>query len=244
MALKIQKTKILWVCCALVVVLVLGVMVYLLLNRGSMAAFARMEEHTLIIDPGHGGEDGGALSASGHAESAVNLDIALRLDQIMGFYGVPTMLTRDSDISIHDEKARTLREKKVSDLHNRVAQVNSIENATLISIHQNSFPNYRYHGAQVFYGGEAGSQELAKCIQESIQSALDPENNRTPQRVQRTVYLMKNVSCRAVLVECGFLSNPEEEKLLQEKAYQMTLAMVLGASYLQSGETQEGESLI
>lgn len=242
MVLKVQKQ--LRIGCILLVLLVLGVAVYLFLSRDSMAAFARMEEHTLIIDPGHGGEDGGALSASGHTESAVNLAIALRLDQLMGFYGVPTVLTRDDDISIHDAGARTLREKKVSDLHNRVALINSIENATLISIHQNSFPNYRYHGAQVFYGGGAGSQPLAKCIQGTMQSALDPENNRTPQRIQSTVYLMKNVSCRAVLVECGFLSNPEEERLLQEKAYQMKLAMVLGASYIQSGETQEGESLI
>lgn len=240
---KVRKKK-MWTVCILAVVLALGAAVHLFLNQGSMAAFARMEEHTLIIDPGHGGEDGGAISASGQTESAVNLAIALRLDQLMGFYGVPTIMTRDSDISLYDEGAQTLREKKVSDLRNRVSLINSIENATLISIHQNSFPNYRYHGAQVFYGGGDGSQPLAKCIQESVQDALDPENNRASQRIQSTVYLMKNISCRAVLVECGFLSNPEEEKLLQEKAYQMKLAMVLGASYIQSGETQEGESLI
>ena len=230
------------IACILLAVLVLGAAVQLLLDRGSMAAFARMEAQTLIIDPGHGGEDGGAISASGRPESAINLAIALRLDQIMGFYGVPSVLTRDRDISIHDESARTLREKKVSDLRNRVKRINSTENATLISIHQNSYPNYRYHGAQVFYGGGPGSQPLAKLIQASIHTALDPENNRAPQRIQSTVYLMKNISCRAVLVECGFLSNPEEDQLLQEKAYQMKLAMVLGASYIQSGEI--GESLI
>lgn len=230
------------IACILLAVLVLGAAVQLLLDRESMAAFARMEAQTLIIDPGHGGEDGGAISASGQTESAVNLAIALRLDQIMGFYGVPSVLTRDRDISIHDESARTLREKKVSDLRNRVKRINSTENATLISIHQNSYPNYRYHGAQVFYGGGPGSQPLAKLIQTSLHTALDPENNRAPQRIQSTVYLMKNISCRAVLVECGFLSNPEEDQLLQEKAYQMKLAMVLGASYIQSGEI--GESLI
>lgn len=238
-----KRKKTLWFC-ALAAALALAAAGYLFLGRGSTAAFARMEEHTLIIDPGHGGEDGGTVSAAGQTESAVNLAIALRLDQLMGFYGVPAVLTRDSDVSIHDEGARTLREKKASDLKNRVALINSIENATLISIHQNSFPNYRYHGAQVFYGRGAGSQPLANYIQSAMQAALDPENNRAPQKIQSTVYLMKNISCRAVLVECGFLSNPEEEKLLQEKAYQMKLAMVLGASYLQSGETQEGESLI
>ena len=145
----------------------------LLLEHRSAPAFARMEEQTLIIDPGHGGEDGGAVSVSGQLESEINLSIALQLDQLMGFYGVHTMLTREEDCSIHDQDAQTIREKKVSDLHNRVARVNGVENATLISIHQNSYPNQRYHGTQVFYGDGAGSQALARKIQETIHTSLD-----------------------------------------------------------------------
>lgn len=206
--------------------------------------FTRMPEQVLIIDPGHGGEDGGAVSVSGQKESDLNLAIALRLDQIMGFYGVQTLLTREDDRSIHDPEAATIREKKVSDIHNRVELVNQIENGTLISIHQNSYPSPQYHGTQVFYADETMSPPLAKGIQDLVRESLDPSNTRTPQRIPETVYLMNHISCRAVLVECGFLTNPEEDRLLQDESYQRKLAMVLGAGYLQFGDTQEGESLI
>ena len=198
--------------------------------------FSRMPDQVLIIDPGHGGEDGGAVSVSGQKESDLNLAIALDLDQLMGFYGVQTLMTREDDRSIHDPKAETLREKKVSDLRNRVALVNQVENGTLISIHQNSYPDAQYHGTQVFYGDDSLSPPLAQ--------GLDPSNHRSPQRVSESVYLMNHISCRAVLVECGFLTNPEEDQLLQDVNYQRKLAMVLGAAYLQFGDTQEGESLI
>lgn len=206
--------------------------------------FARLPRQTMVIDPGHGGEDGGAVSVSGQKESQVNLAIALQLDQLMGFYGVQTVLTRSEDISIHDASASTLREKKVSDIHNRVNLVNGLENATLISIHQNSYPGTSCQGTQVFYGDETLSLPLARKIQETVRVCLDPDNARTPQHIPSSVYLMNHISCRAVLVECGFLSNPEEDLLLQEEAYQMKLAMVLAASYIQCGDTQEGEGLI
>lgn len=240
---KDRKKRLRWTALLLAIVLLcLGGV--LLLERRSAPAFARMEEQTLIIDPGHGGEDGGAVSVSGQLESEINLSIALQLDQLMGFYGVHTVLTREGDVSIHDQDAETLREKKVSDLHNRAALINTTENATLISIHQNSYPNQRYHGTQVFYGDGAGSQALARKIQETIHTTLDPENARKPQHIQSSVYLMNHITCRAVLTECGFLSNPEEDRLLQEKAYQMKLAMVLGACYVCSEETEEGGALI
>jgi len=206
--------------------------------------FSRMSEQVLIIDPGHGGEDGGAVSVSGQKESDLNLAIALDLDQLMGFYGVQTLMTREDDRSIHDPKAETLREKKVSDLHNRVELVNRVEQATLISIHQNSYPDAQYHGTQVFYGEDTLSPPLAQGIQDLVGETLDPSNHRIPQRVPDSVYLMNHISCRAVLVECGFLTNPEEDRMLQDESYQRKLAMVLGAAYLQFGDTQEGESLI
>ena len=104
------------------------------------------------LTPAMGGRDGGAVSISGQQESQINLAIALELDQLMGFYGVPTVMTRSSDVSIHDAQASTLREKKVSDLHNRVDRINQVENATVISIHQNASPNTSFQGIQVFYG--------------------------------------------------------------------------------------------
>lgn len=206
--------------------------------------FARQTQQTLIIDPGHGGEDGGALTADGGKESDINLAIGLQLDGLMGFYGVRTVLTRDADVSIHHPSARTIREKKVSDLHHRVDLICGIEDGTLLSIHQNSYPDARYHGTQVFYGDAQLSQPLARAIQDTIREKLDPENTRKPQHVPSSVYLMNHVGCRAVLVECGFLSNEKEAALLREKAYQQKLAMTLASCYLLSGSAQEGESLI
>lgn len=210
----------------------------------SALVFARMPQQVLIIDPGHGGEDGGAVSVSGQKESDLNLAIALRLDQLMGFYGVQTLMIREDDRSIHDPSAATIREKKVSDLHNRVALVNGVEGGTLISIHQNSFPSPQYHGTQVFYADETRSRPLAQGIQDMVREHLDPSNTRSPHPIPDSVYLMNHISCRAILVECGFLTNPEEDILLQDGIYQQKLAMVLGAGYLQYGDTQEGESLI
>lgn len=229
---------------ALPLAALLGLLLPLPRWGGTLDAFTRLPAQTLILDPGHGGEDGGAVSASGVSESGINLAIALDADALLGFFGARVILTRAADVSIHDAGAETLREKKVSDLHNRTALINETPNATLISIHQNAAPDWRYRGAHVFYGDEVLSRPLARTIQESVRRLLDPENRREPQRAAENIYLMNHIACRAVLVECGFLSNPEEEKLLRDPAYQKKLAMILTAAYLTQGDAQEGESLI
>lgn len=190
-------------------------------------------EHTLVIDAGHGGEDGGAVSISGVSESRINLAIACRLELIMGLYGVDTVLLRTEDISLHSEGASTLREKKVSDLHNRVDRVNSIDNAVLISIHQNSYSDSQYRGAQVFFAPTDGSQAFGEYTQEVLRVSLNPDNTRLAKQIPDTVYLMNHITCRAILVECGFLSNPEEDQLLQTPGYQLKLASALAGAYLQ-----------
>ena len=106
---------------------------------------------TLILDPGHGGVDGGASTPAGDKESDINLAIALKAESLFAFFGIDPVLTRSQDVSIHDNTCTTIREKKVSDLKNRVALVNSTQNAMLISVHQNTFTDSRYHGAQVFH---------------------------------------------------------------------------------------------
>lgn len=191
-----------------------------------------LERPTLIIDAGHGGEDGGAVSPSGALESRINLDIALRLDGILGLYGVPAVLLRDTDVSLHDKTAQTLRQKKVSDLHNRVEMVNAHKNAVLLSIHQNSYPDSRYHGAQVFFSPTDGSRELAQVLQEQLRDTLDPQNGRLEKQIPDTIYLMNHISCPAVLVECGFLTNPHEEARLRDGIYQTKLAAALAGGYL------------
>lgn len=191
------------------------------------AFYGRDSEYTFVLDAGHGGEDGGALSESGIKESDINLSVVLRLDQLMGFCGKKTLLVRSEDISIHDPSSTTLREKKVSDLHNRAALVEGTDRALLVSIHQNSYPDSRYSGAQVFYGSAAGAQGWGECAQEILRSVLNPENRRAAKPVPDTVYLMNHITCPGILVECGFLSNREEAAQLLTDSYQKQLALAL-----------------
>lgn len=195
-------------------------------------AAARGAGETVIIDAGHGGEDGGAVSVSGVPESGINLAIALKLDHLLGLYGVQTKLLRATDTSLHDSSAETLRQKKVSDLHNRVAMIEGTPNATLISIHQNTFQGAKYHGAQVFYTNGQLSLPFAQVTQETLKNVLDPSNTRVPTKIPDTVYLMNHITCRAILVECGFLSNPEEDQKLQTPDYQAKIATALAGAYL------------
>lgn len=196
----------------------------------------RLAEKTVIIDPGHGGEDGGAVSATGEKESVINLSISHKLDDLLHFYGVNSIMTREEDISLHDSGARSIREKKNSDIHNRVAMVNAMDRALLISIHQNSFPEGKYHGMQLFFANES-SKELAKRIQENVRVFLDASNKRQALKIQPSVYLLNHVTCPAVLAECGFMSNPEEALLLQEDSYQKKIAITIAAAFFQEQKT-------
>jgi len=143
-------------------------------------------------------------------------------------------LLREEDISLHQSDAATLREKKVSDLKNRVSLVSKSPGATLVSIHQNSYPEPQYRGAQVFYAPTAGSELLAGAIQDALSVHLQPENARQEKLVADSVYLMNHVENRAVLIECGFLTNPEEERLLVQDEYQKKLAIILGSVLLKN----------
>lgn len=194
---------------------------------------ARCNNQIVILDPGHGGEDGGAVSAAGDKESDINLAIVLKMDQIMGLCGVPVVLTRSEDRSMHDPSASTLREKKVSDLYNRVDMVEGIDGGLLLSIHQNSYPDPRYSGAQVFYGQAEGSQLWGEYTQEVLRLTLNENNTRTAKKIPDTVYLMNHISCPAILVECGFMSNGEEVSLLLTAGYQKKMATVLTGACLQ-----------
>lgn len=210
--------------------------------RGLEPVMSRSEARQarlLILDAGHGGEDGGAVSLTGASESQINLAIVLKLRDVLGLYGVDPVLLREGDISLHDESASTLREKKRSDLKHRVAAVEATEGGTLLSIHQNTYTQSRYHGTHVFYAPTEGSRELAEHFQNSIKSALQPDNERAVKQIPDTVYIMNHVSCPAVLIECGFLTNPEEEAMLRDGNYQCKLAAVVAAAWL-TAEQAEG----
>ncbi|SFP14008.1 N-acetylmuramoyl-L-alanine amidase [Oscillibacter sp. PC13] len=211
-------------------------------NAAYTAVFAARDgvPVTVVIDPGHGGEDGGAVSSGGVAESRINLAIALRVNDLMRFSGQRTVMTRSEEISIHTE-GDTMRARKVSDIHHRVDIVNSTENAVLVSIHQNSLPSSPVtHGAQAFWNQQEGAEELAVSVQEALNSAINTEKAKVPKRIPSTIYLMKHVTAPSVLVECGFLSNTEETRLLQEPSHQLRLAAAITAGCLACGAGEEG----
>lgn len=209
--------------------------VWLLMNRTEPAAVigCRNIGQTLVIDPGHGGEDGGAVALSGTPESGINLSIALKAEQLCGLYGVRTVLTRREDASLADASVDTLREKKRSDLLNRTQLVNKTEGAVLLSVHQNNYANHSSQGAQVFFRNDAVSEAWAVQTQSLLRASLEPENQRAAAMIPENIYLMNHVNCAALLVECGFLSNPDDNKRLETDAYQCQVAAVLVASYLQ-----------
>lgn len=193
------------------------------------AAFLPETPVTVILDAGHGGEDGGASTADGVLESGINLEIALRLRDLLAFAGVDTQMIRDTDTAVYSGDCRTISQKKVSDLKNRAAMVNAVENGLLVSIHQNYFEQTKYCGAQVFFAKTDGSKALAERIQQSLRENVDAANHRQCKSSQ-SVYLMEHIECTGVLIECGFLSNYEEAKRLQTDAYQKKLsAAICGA---------------
>lgn len=184
--------------------------------------------HTIIIDAGHGGEDGGATSCTGVLESSINLEIAIRLNDLMNLLGYKTIMVRTSDTAIHTQ-GDTIASRKVSDLKARVSIANETENAVFISIHQNYFTDDRYSGAQVFFPATEGSNELGQSLQKDIVSTLNPGSNRKAKKAEG-IYIMEHIQCIGVLIECGFISNPQEEAHLRNEAYQKKICSVIASS--------------
>ena len=190
---------------------------------------------TIVIDAGHGGEDGGAVSCTGVPESRINLEIALRLRDLCHLLGYNTCMIRTEDISVYTE-GNTLAAKKASDLRQRVRIVNSTNRGILISIHQNTFSDNRYDGAQVFYAPTEGSKELADLLQSNLIISLNQNSHRNS-KPANNVFLMQHIERTGVLIECGFLSNPEEEARLSDASYQKKLCCVIASSLSQYFKT-------
>lgn len=188
----------------------------------------------VIIDCGHGGEDGGAVSSKGLVEKDVNLQIGLALQLFMKQGGFDVEMIRTTDTAVYDKEASTLREKKVSDIHNRSDIVNEHDNNILISIHQNKFEQSQYHGTQVFYSENSEkSKELAEYIRLAVKGLLQNENNRQCKAATKDIYILYNSTVPAVLVECGFLSNPEEESKLRTELYRNQIAFSIYSGFLE-----------
>lgn len=183
-------------------------------------------EICIVIDPGHGGEDGGAVSCTGIKESTINLDISKRLNLLLQLMGYQTKILRESDTALYIS-GNTISEKKVSDLKERVRLINEEKYPLLLSIHQNQFSDSRYNGAQVFYA--KGSESFARNMQSLLVNSLNKGSNRKAKSANG-IYIMEHISCPALLIECGFLSNQAEEYKLRSSDYQNKLAMVIAAA--------------
>ncbi|MCI8653356.1 MAG: cell wall hydrolase [Angelakisella sp.] len=188
----------------------------------------------VILDPGHGGMDGGA-EGNNITEKNVNLAIAHKVREYCTLFGFQVEMTRETDISIHDEGKKTIRAQKNSDLKNRLKIMTANPSAVAVSIHLNKFPQSRIKGAQVFYAPKSpGSEELAQTIQDNFRGLLQPENTRQIKKADSSLFLLyNNTVTPAVLVECGFLSNPEEAALLASEDYQDRVAFAICCSLLE-----------
>ena len=190
----------------------------------------RQGSAVLVIDPGHGGFDGGAVAEDGTVESQINLAVALQMEELARLVGVETVMTRREDTALDDPSAGTIRQRKASDLKNRTALANSASSGVLVSIHQNSLPESRsVHGAQAFYDG--AGEEIALAVQEALNSTIN-DRPKEAKSAGSGVYLLSHAEIPAVLVECGFLSNPGETDLLNTQAHQTRLALVIFTSVL------------
>lgn len=183
----------------------------------------------VVIDAGHGGVDGGTTSCAGILESQYNLEIALRLNDLMHLLGIDTVMIRTEDISVYTS-GNSIAQKKISDLKERVRITNETGEGILLSLHQNYFTDSRYSGPQVFYAPTQGSLDLAKQLQSELNHNLCPESKRQVKKANG-IYLMQHISTTGVLVECGFLSNVQEEALLRTPAYQQKLCCVLATVF-------------
>lgn len=202
---------------------------------------------TIVLDAGHGGEDGGAVGINGAMEKEINLAIALKLEQYLKQNNFEVILIRDGDYSVGDQSLGTIAERKRSDTKTRLRMIEEAGECIYLSIHQNHFTESKYDGAQVFYSGnDPESAVLAEAIRKSIVSSLQPENHRENKEAEKSIYLLYHCQVPAVLVECGFLSNPSEADKLVTENYQNDMAAAIYnglIDYLQEkGNGEERES--
>lgn len=219
-----------------VVMMLLSAFLFLMITGSrkiatSVSAQPRRPLPKVLIDAGHGGEDGGAVGVGGVIEKEINLSISASVADFLTLCGFDVTMTRgdDSDLSSEGESIKT---RKYSDMTNRLKLYNA-DNTAVVSIHQNQFTDSSAHGTQVFYSpNHADSERLAQCIRGSVTALLQPENDREIKKAGKSIYLLKNAENPAVIVECGFISNPEECALLCDSDYQQQMSFAVSTGFL------------
>ncbi|MCQ2479317.1 MAG: N-acetylmuramoyl-L-alanine amidase [Clostridia bacterium] len=207
-------------------ILLILLSIYTYLKNDTVSVFNQTHlKQTVIVDAGHGGADGGAIGIDGTVEKEINLQIANKLKCILHLYGYNVIMTRDDDESIHDDDAKTIRQKKVSDIHNRERIINENPDAVFISIHQNKYSDTAVHGTQVFYSkNNPLSPSLAQNVQDSVVENLQKDNYKTIKKSGTEIYLLYHSPIPSIMVECGFVSNSDELTKLKDQEYQLKLA--------------------
>ena len=193
---------------------------------------ADADRAVLILDAGHGGEDGGAVAPDGTEEAPLNLEIVLEMRRILALFGITPVLTRESADIAYPDSLRSIRERKVWDQRRRAELVRETPSAVLVSVHQNLYPAPGPHGPQALWAPTEGSRELAERLETLFRETLSPDGAREACRIAPEIYLMNTVTCPAVLVECGFLSNPADLADLRDPRYRTAFAAVLTAGVL------------
>ena len=190
----------------------------------------KTSENTIIVDAGHGGEDGGTQSSAGVLEKDINLDISMKLGTLLSLSGYNVVYTRTEDKLYYGADAKVQRQKKVSDIHYRMSILQTHPDALFISIHQNYFQQSKYSGAQVFYSeNNPDSKIVAENIQSNIRNLIQPENERQIKASSTDIYLLYHAKLPAVMVECGFMSNAGEALLLCDEEYQKNICLAIMA---------------
>jgi N-acetylmuramoyl-L-alanine amidase len=220
----IRLKKFLLIC----IVLMIGLFTYFggqIQNNFTVSTISNFDIKTVIVDAGHGEPDGGCESNDGVKESYLNLQVALELEELLKQMGYKVIMTRKDENNIGDsDKQTSIRQKKVSDINNRIKIVNESEADFLISIHMNKFSETKYYGWQTFYkSGSEESKTLAETIQQGLSGKIDRVNKRTPLSI-RGIKFIDNSKIPSIIVECGFLSNNEDLRLLQAPEYRENIA--------------------
>ena len=211
-------------------VLLLAVISVLQIDLRGNQSVAAPDKGYILIDPGHGGFDGGAVAADGTEEKNINLSISLNLRDVLMVLGYDVHMTRAEDTALNDGGS-SIRERKVDDMKKRLALYEQA--ALVIGIHQNKFEIPKYYGTQIFYSpNRPESQMLADSIRTQVLTMLQPENTRELKKAADTVYLLHNTTVPAAFVECGFLSNPEELEKLKSAEYQKQMAFAIACGFV------------
>ncbi|MBQ1229767.1 MAG: N-acetylmuramoyl-L-alanine amidase [Clostridia bacterium] len=193
-----------------------------------------------VLDPGHGGEDAGTVAKSGALEKDLNLQMALLVADALRACGRQVLLTREEDILLYDPTSDYIGHKKEQDLATRLRFAEQTPNAVFVSIHMNAYPKTQYSGLQVWYSPNHPASALyAQGVQSAVREQLQPQNKRQTKEAGSSIYLLHHLECPAILIECGFLSNPAEAKALCDPSYQEQLARLIALSLIETEGKQQ-----